>query len=88
MSGEAPTAPIACQHQDWKAQATVIRLTDHEDGDVLGWTIDLTVTCVLCFTPMIWKGMIAGSSPREPMCSFDGTEARLPCSPSVSECPI
>jgi hypothetical protein len=68
----------ACQHDDWAARAQVIRLTGEEGGPVVGWTIDLEVTCVLCLTPMTWIGLPGGSSPTYPTVSANAQELRLP----------
>lgn len=61
----------ACEHPDWQARGTLLRLTDVEDGPVTAWTFELEMRCVLCLTPMRWLRVADG----------DAVAVRLACVP-------
>lgn len=69
-----------CPHQSFTADASVIRLTDKDDGPVTGFSIDVRVTCDMCGSPFVFRGP-TGLSPRQPMVSFDGLTLRAPIAP-------
>jgi hypothetical protein len=75
----------ACEHHDFAVVAEISRLTKTPDAPVQGFTCDLTIHCMDCKEPFRFIGMSAGLSPREPMCSVDETEARLPIRPASSD---
>ena len=70
-----------CDHYDFKAKVSVARLTDDE-GNVTGYSADVTVHCANCGLQFKWIGCEGGSSPDGPRTSFDETELRAPIRPS------
>lgn len=71
-----------CKHENFHATVSVGRLAADESGEkIVGFTADIKVHCVDCETPFEFLGLPMGYSPVQPMCSVDGTEARMPLKP-------
>lgn len=72
-----------CKHERFQCTCEVTRL--HKEGEpekITGYTTDIKVHCTDCGQPFEWIGVPGGSSPMQPMVSFDGTELRAPIRPS------
>lgn len=76
-----------CEHPHFKAQVAVHRLTDDAGpgSPVTGYSADVRVECVACGEPFTFLGVSAGVSRKLPMCSVDGTEARMPIQPRSAD---
>lgn len=71
-----------CDHHNFHAHVSVGRLAADETGKkIVGFTADIKITCADCDKPFEFIGLPMGYSPRETMCSVDGTEARMPLKP-------
>lgn len=71
-----------CQHHNFQANVAVGRLAADESGEkIVGFSADITVKCSDCGKPFEFVGLPMGYSPIQPMCSVDGTEARMPLKP-------
>jgi hypothetical protein len=70
-----------CEHFNFYVAAKCLRLTDGDDGPVIGFTADLRVFCQDCGMPFSWKGVEWGISNATPRTSIDGTELRAPIEP-------
>lgn len=57
-----------CQHAEWTARAAL-------DREQQPWAVVVEMTCVECFTPMIWESA-ATSDPNKVAVAI-----RLPCRP-------
>jgi hypothetical protein len=76
---------MTCAHQNFKANVAVGRLTQRDNGPVIGYTADVTVTCAECGLPFRFIGVSAGNHYSEPRVSIDGTELRAPLEPATHE---
>lgn len=91
-----PPAPAVisgdCEHENWTARAELIRDVDPTKEPPVVLSIELTMTCVGCGAPMLWKGVRAGSQEvwdrrtarpvgRIPLISVDRATIMLPCEP-------
>jgi hypothetical protein len=71
-----------CDHQNFHADVSIARLAADETGEkIVGFSADITVKCIDCGLPFEFLGLPMGYSPLQPMCSVDGTEARMPLKP-------
>ncbi len=71
-----------CEHQNFTANVSVGRLAADESGEkIVGFSADIAVKCLDCGVPFEFIGLPMGYSPTQPMCSVDGTEARMPLKP-------
>lgn len=71
---------MSCEHEEFDSFVGVHRITN-EAGVVIAYAADIRITCTKCGQPFRFLGLDIGLSSIEPMCSFDGTEARMPISP-------
>lgn len=67
------SASSKCPHLSFNANVNVIRLEDTG----LKYA-ELTVRCIHCDAPAVFRGMPIGLSPAQPMMQPDGQEVRLP----------
>lgn len=95
MTAPAAVASADCPHENWAAQAQIIRETDVEGGTVVAMSIELTMACAECQAPMLWEGRrVVGDglwekrSARpvdhrvtEPLVSPDRLVISIPCQP-------
>ena len=72
----------ACQHTKFKADVSVVRLTEADKGVVTGYTSDIHVKCAQCGLPFRFLGFLAGSHPTQPRVSVDALELRAPLEPA------
>ena len=75
----------ACEHMNFKCNASIGRLTKTEGGPVTGYCADIRVTCADCGLPFRFIGLAAGNHFAEPRVSIDGTELRAPIEPATHE---
>jgi hypothetical protein len=67
---------------NFEANVSIGRLMASEsDETIVGYSADVVIRCVDCNTPFEFVGLPMGYSPMQPMCSVDGTEARMPIMP-------
>lgn len=71
-----------CPHANFLASVTVIRLTDHDDGPVTGYTTRIRIHCADCGLPFRFLGAVPGAHPAAPRVSADGQELRAPLEPA------
>ncbi|HZV74620.1 MAG TPA: hypothetical protein VFF79_12955 [Conexibacter sp.] len=70
---------MTCAHENFEAAVDVTRLHEHEGADSPhAFVADVRVWCRACRAPLGFKGLSAGVSFDQPMCSPDALEARLP----------
>lgn len=74
-----------CEHENFKANVRVGRLTRGDDGPVTGYSADVTIACAQCGLPFRFIGLDAGNHFAEPRVSVDGTELRAPIEPATHE---
>jgi hypothetical protein len=74
-----------CQHNNFKGNVEVNRLTDTDSGRVTGYAADIKVNCADCSMPFQWLGTQSGLDYRKPMCSADRTELRAPIIPTEED---
>lgn len=67
------SASSKCPHLEFKAQVNVQRMEDTG----LKYA-ELTVECLHCGAPAVWRGLPMGLSPDQPTSSIDAKEAVLP----------
>jgi hypothetical protein len=67
-----------CEHPDFRADVSVGRITDGEDGPVTQFVADVTVQCVACGEFFGFRGPPSGHSWNEPRCSIDTKRISLP----------
>lgn len=77
--------PAGCQHDDFRCDAAIGRLSQAEGGPITGYTADIKVTCAQCGLPFRFVGLAAGNHYAEPRVSIDGTELRAPIEPATHE---
>lgn len=71
-----------CKHENFRADVGVGRISASEDDStIVGFSADITIRCIDCNKPFEFVGLPMGYSPMQPMCSVDGTEARMPIMP-------
>lgn len=75
--------PRACEHKNFRANVSVGRLTQTDDGPVTGYCADVTVSCAECGLPFRFIGLAAGNHHSEPRVSVDGVELRAPIEPAT-----
>jgi hypothetical protein len=78
-----------CVHNNFAVFGEVNRLFDDEGSEPTAemmlpdrFSLDVTVNCHDCGERFVFIGMPIGMSPRQPMSSFDGKEARMPIRPA------
>ncbi len=71
-----------CEHENFKAEVAVSRLTD-ETGKITGYTTDITVHCNDCLKPFEWIGVPGGVSPNHPCVDIERVELRAPIRPVI-----
>lgn len=76
---------LACEHENFRAEVKVGRLSREEGGPITGYCADVKVKCVACGLPFRFIGLAAGNHFAEPRVSVDGTELRAPIEPAVHE---
>lgn len=69
---------MACQHENFEAEANIGRITGEQNGDIAAYVCELRVRCVDCGEPFGFRGMSPGLSWADPTRSPDAQEARLP----------
>jgi hypothetical protein len=80
---------MSCDHQNFEAKVSVGRLAADDAGTkIVGFSADITVKCRDCELPFEFIGLPMGYSPLQPMCSVDGTEARMPLKPRGEVMPM
>lgn len=72
-----------CEHEEFKCNARIARLSEKEGGPITGYTAEITVHCLQCGLPFRFVGMAAGNHYAEPRVSVDGTELRAPIEPAT-----
>ena len=73
-----------CKHLNFEASVMVGRIVaegSSDDSAPIAYSADITVQCSECKKPFEFLGLPMGYSPLQPMCSVDGTEARMPLKP-------
>ena len=68
---------VPCEHTTFQTEARVARLTQEEDGPVIGYSVDVRIYCSNCKAPLLFRGEV-GMAMTGPRVSFTGQEARLP----------
>jgi hypothetical protein len=80
---------MGCEHMNFRAMVKVGRLTASETDDTVVWyDAEITIECIECGKPFEFVGLPCGMSPFEPLCSVDGTEARMPIKPQGEDMPV
>lgn len=77
-----------CEHQSFRATVQINRLTDTDDGPVIGYSADVTVGCEVCGEAFVFIGLPPGVGKNRACASIDGTEARLPIGPASLASPF
>lgn len=70
-----------CEHFNFYVAAKVARLTDGDDGPVVGFMAELKVYCQDCGMPFEFIGLQGGYSNYSPRVSPDNIELRAPIRP-------
>lgn len=70
-----------CQHEAFEVVVGVNRLRKAATLPITGYAADIHVFCKQCDEPFVFIGIPVGLRPGQPMCSVDGTEARMPIRP-------
>lgn len=76
---------MTCQHEKFRVEANIGRLSREEGGPITGYTADVKVFCDQCGLPFRFIGLAAGNHHAEPRVSIDGTELRAPIEPAEHE---
>jgi hypothetical protein len=71
-----------CDHPDFVARVDVNRLSDTEDGPIVGYSADVTIRCTACDEPFVFIGVPFGVSPTHPTVAIGGKELRCPVRPA------
>ena len=69
-----------CKHLNFITESKVARLTD-DNGNVMDYMLEVTVTCSDCLMPFLFKGIKSGISFDEPRLNLTRTELRIPLEP-------
>lgn len=72
---------MACEHLDFAVLAEVERITETDDGPVVGYSATFQVECVACHEPFCFRGVPLGLSQLAPTQSLDGTRLTTPIHP-------
>jgi hypothetical protein len=67
-----------CEHQNFRADVAVGRLSQDEGGPVTHYCAEIKVICTECNLPFESIGLPLGSSAYRPTVSIDGLELRAP----------
>lgn len=70
-----------CQHETFRCDCKVGRLTEEEGGPVTSWVLEVSVSCVNCGQEFGFLGPPGGIRNHEPTTSPDGLELRIPIVP-------
>lgn len=74
-----------CDHEQFKADCDINRLSETDDGPITGYSINISVKCIQCGQKFRFLGVPAGSDHQFPRASIDGTELRAPIEPAIGE---
>lgn len=74
---------MICDHNSFKADVMVARLSNTEGGPIVGYTATVAVKCTGCGLSFRFIGIDAGNHHAEPRVSVDGTELRAPIEPAT-----
>ena len=85
MKRKPSTAGAACEHMNFRCEASIGRLSQVEGGPITGYCADVRISCTECGVPFRWIGLAAGNHPSQPRVSIDGTELRAPLEPALHE---
>lgn len=69
---------MECPHENFRADASVGRLSAVDGGPVVYYSVDLKITCTDCGQPLEFSGIPHGLSAYHPTVSIDEQEVRLP----------
>jgi hypothetical protein len=69
---------VSRQHENFRADVAVGRLTPEEGADVRRFVADITVQCVDCDAKFGWRGVPPGVNSDGPTRSVDALELRAP----------
>jgi hypothetical protein len=72
---------MACEHETFRADCRIGRLTEGEGGPVTSWVLEAEVRCADCGERFGFLGPSAGIRNNEPTTSQDGLELRCPIVP-------
>jgi hypothetical protein len=70
--------PVSCAHENFDAWVDVGRITDGDDGPVIGFAADVRIECTGCGHRFGFRGLTPGMPPNEPGVTPDALEAHLP----------
>jgi len=73
---------MACQHDQFRADVAVHRLTESDGGPVRCFMADVRIKCMQCGLHFRFMGLPFGMSAAQPMLSADGLELRAPIEPA------
>lgn len=76
---------MTCEHENFRCEANIARLSKEEGGSITGYTADIKVSCAQCGKEFRFIGLAAGNHHSEPRVSVDGTELRAPIEPADHE---
>ena len=76
---------LPCPHANFEAMVGVNRITESDDGPVVGYSADIKAWCRDCDEPFRWIGPPVGVSPAHPAVSIDHTTLRAPLRPASSD---
>ena len=74
-----------CQHEDFRADVDVHRLTRGEGGEVYAYMCDVKVKCAQCDKPFTFPGFANGISSHEARVSISGEVLSVPIKPNDQE---
>jgi hypothetical protein len=79
--------PDECPHEHFGANVEISRLTDVDDGPVVGYNADVTAWCAQCGVALVWfgNGLPVGMVRDRPAISVNGQEIHLPCRPANAD---
>ena len=72
----------ACKHESFYTVAEVNRITDGDEGPVVGYSLDLRVACDQCQLPFRFLGLPVGVDSNGASVSADGQEGRFAIAPN------
>lgn len=75
-------AADGCAHEDFHTEVRVGRvMRSDDDPTIIGFTANISISCLGCKQRFIWIGPGVGDLPSQPMVSLDRTELRAPIRP-------
>lgn len=78
---------MTCEHQAFRVQANIGRISKEEGGPITHYTADVTIHCAECGEPFEFLGLPIGSSAYGAATSLGGLELRAAIKPQNGPSP-